>query len=487
MRGRIALGKQSVRNSSSDQPRFAKAFGLPRRSLAKAGVRCLLASLSWIGIVQLLSQAEARDDEKPFAVSAVVIADHPVNQCVPTKALGAGVDGHERDECARMFTDKNIAEMRSAGFGPLTYRLRTELAGEVWHWNPRGRWSDDARQCGYWTSSSSISAPINLSYGYRLPRRGNTSDQANDDGYSRICDGDENSFWKSNPYLDPYFTGESEDAHPQWIVIDLGTVKPVNSIRIQWGMPCARQVRVEYWTGNDPMHLHLERNDDWRVFPRGVIDNSPGADVTTRLSSSSLPVQFVRVLMNSSSAPTTQPFADVRDRLGFAVREISLGQTNDAGEFEDYVRHHPDRSQTIVYVSSTDPWHRAEDINYKTEQPGLDFVLRSKLANHLPVLVPVGVLYDTPDNAVSEIQYLLARNYSLEGVELGEEPDGQWTSPEDFAVLYVATARQLRSLSSHLKLGGPSLQNFDGHLLTWPDKSGNRFWMNRFLRALREE
>jgi F5/8 type C domain. len=65
-------------------------------------------------------------------------------------------------------------------------------------------------------------------------------------------------FRKSNPYLDPYFTGESEDAHPQWIVIDLGKVKPVNSIRVQWGMPYARQVRVEYWTGNDPMHLHID-------------------------------------------------------------------------------------------------------------------------------------------------------------------------------------------------------------------------------------
>jgi len=221
------------------------------------------------------------------------------------------------------------------------------------------------------------------------------------------------------------------------------------------------------------------------VFPQGVIGNSPGGDVTTRLSSNSIPVQFVRVLMNSSSAPTTQPSADARDHLGFAVREISLGQTNDVGAFEDYVRHHPDRSQTIVYVSSTDPWHRAEDIDYKTEQPGLDFVLRSKLANHLPVLVPVGVLYDTPDNAVAEVRYLLARKYSLEGVELGEEPDGQWTSPEDFAALYGAIARQLRSVSSQLKLGGLSLQNFDGHLLTWPDKSGNRFWMNRFLRALR--
>src|SRR5438045_5388118 len=127
---------------------------------------------------------------------------------------------------------------------------------------------------------------------------------------------------------------------------------------------------------------------------------------------------------------------------------------------------------------------RAEDIDYQTEQPGIDFVLRSKLANHLPVLVPVGVLYNTPDNAVSEIQYLLARKYSLEGVELGEEPDGQWTSPEDFAALYVATARQLRSLSSQLTLGGPSSQNFDAHRLTGPDKSGNRFLTNRFPRPL---
>jgi hypothetical protein len=111
--------------------------------------------------------------------------------------------------------------------------------------------------------------------------------------------------------------------------------------------------------------------------------------------------------------------------------------------------------------------------------------LRSKLTNNLPVLVPVGLLYDTPDNAAAEIAYLLRRNYSLEGIELGEEPDGQWASPEDYAALYTGVARRLASFNAGLKVGGPSLQNFEDELLTWPDASGNRSWMNRFLKYVR--
>src|SRR5438876_8702787 len=266
----------------------------------------LVCLVCFVGGTALLEGGTLSNLQRPFAVVAVVAAEQPVNKCVPIQALGGGIDGHEKGECARMLSDKNIAEMLSAGLGPLTYRLRTELAGEGWHWNPRGTWSDASHHCGYWISDDSIGEPINVSYGYRLPRRGNTIDQANNDGYSHICDGDENSFWKSNPYLDPYFTGESEDAHPQWIVIDLGTVKPVNSIRIHWGVPYASRFQIEYWTGNDPMHLHIDRNDDWRAFPQGVIGNSPVGDVPIRLSSNSIPVQFVRVLMSRSSAPTTQ-------------------------------------------------------------------------------------------------------------------------------------------------------------------------------------
>jgi len=384
-----------------------------------------------------------------------------------------------------MFTDKNITEMLSAGLGPLTYRLRTELGGEVWHWNPQGTWSDPDHKCGYWTSDDSPGEPINVSYGYRLPRRGNTIDQANDDGYSRIADGDNKSFWKSNPYLDSHFTGKSDDAHPQWVIIDLGKKKLVNAVRVRWAAPYAKRYKVEYWPGDDPMHLHPDDDDDWKPFAQGTIDNAQGRAELIRLSDHSASVQFVRIVMSNSSHTNAQSSGDIRDSLGFAIGEIELGNIDKRNHFHDHVRHAPDRHrQTIVYASSTDPWHRAEDIDYSTEQPGVDFILRSKLTNNLPVLVPVGVLYDTPDNAAAEINYLIRRKYALEGIELGEEPDGQWTSPEDYAALYTAVARRLVSFDPHLKLGGPSLQSFEDRLLTWADADGNRSWMNRFLKYI---
>lgn len=444
--------------------------------------RCLTPVLtSLLAVFFIACPARAAEE---FSVAATVDTDHPVNRVIPNQSLGAGIDGHEKDECLRMFSKENIEAMLSVGFGPVTYRLRTELAGEVWHWNPRGKWSDPEHECGYWTSDPSPAEPIQVSYGYRLPRRGNTIDQANDDNYSRIVDGDEQTFWKSNPYLEPPFLASNE-SHPQWVVLDLGRARPVNTIRLHWGAPYAREYCVEYWTGKDPMHLHADEKADWHPFPQGLNNQGKGGNESRALARQPVSARFIRVLLMKSSEAGSASSNDSRDTVGFAVREIELGLIDRKGHFTDYVQHGADRhKQTIVYVSSTDPWHRASDIDYRIEQPGLDFILASDLCHDHATLIPVGVLYDTPDNAAAEIRYLRRRGYPVPRIELGEEPDGQWVAPEHFAALYIAVAQSLQRLDPDLKIGGPSLQSFESDLLTWPDQDGNRSWMNRFLRQV---
>ena len=276
------------------------------------------------------------------------------------------------------------------------------------------------------------------------------------------------------------------DAHPQWVVIDLGAPKLVNALRIHWGTPYATRYRVEYWPGDDPMHLHSDDDDDWQPFANGKIDNAHGGSELVRLTERPRAVQFVRILMSRSSHTSEQRSDDVRDTLGFAIREIDLGKMGKDGRFHDHIRHAPDRHrQTIIYASSTDPWHRAEDIDYSTEQPGLDFILRSKLTNNLPVLVPVGVLYDTPDNAVAEINICCVAITVWKGSSWAKNPMDNGFRRRITHALYAGVARRLAELKSPLKVGGPSLQNFEDQLLTWANASGNRSWMNRFLNYTR--
>jgi hypothetical protein len=110
------------------------------------------------------------------------------------------------------------------------------------------------------------------------------------------------------------------------------------------------------------------------------------------------------------------------------------------------------------------------------EQPGFDFIFHNGLTYKLPMLTPVPVLYDTPENAAAEIQYLKARGYPVERVELGEEPDGQFVAPEDYAALYLQVADAIRKIDSSVVLGGPSLVTLEPAVKTW---------MDRFLDFLR--
>jgi hypothetical protein len=462
------------------------------RNLARRFCIVICIAISIQSVTVLAQRANQRPRSAVVTVS--ITPGHPANRFVPSHALGAGIDGHDKGLADLQLTSSNIQVMLSAGFKSLTYRLRTELAGDAWHWNPRGRWSDANNKRGYWVSESEPSAQIPLSYGYRLPRRGNTIDQANDEGYSRLDDGDTESFWKSNPYLDREFTRENNSLHPQWIVIEFKRPELINAIRLLWGEPFAKRYRIQYGEFDDVSDIALSPAGTWRDFPgsafAGSADvssaNGRNSDALIRLSQKPIKTRWLRILMTESSQTSSAATPEVRDRLGFAVREVYAGVVDGKGRFHDGIRHAANRwKQTVIHVSSTDPWHRETDLDESVEQLGFDRTFHSGLSNDLPVLLPTGLAYDAPENAANEIRYLRNRGYSFDKVELGEEPDGQYITPEDFGALYLQWATAIHSVDPSLKLGGPSFQEILPDDEERAIKLGNSEWMRRFLGYLK--
>ena len=401
-------------------------------------------------------------------------ARHIIRRFDPSTTFGFAIDGHEQGDCLRLLSKVDVADIKGCGLRSLTYRLRTELGDEVWHWNPRGTWSDRAHRQGYWTSSADPTKKILLSYGYRLPRRGNSLDQANRDDYSRIDDGDKATFWKSNPYLDPAYTGIPYRESPQTVVVAFPRPTPLNEVRIGWGTPFATRFRLDFSSSADS-------DPAWTPLIQGVIVGHAG---TQRVRFPEASVRFVRLSLLAGSNTSDRHDPDRRDRLGFAICELQAGMLHTNGRFKDEVVHAPDNAkQTTIYASSTDPWHRAVDRDPHTEQPGFDLVLERGLTNGLPVLIPTGCLYDTPANVSAEARWLRSRRVPLRGIEIGEEPDGNWADAAQYAALYLQMARAIRKGLPQARLGGPSFQTVRTEYHDFP-YSGTAF-LTRFLTFLR--
>ena len=409
---------------------------------------------------------------------------HAENTFVPSKNIGGAIDGHFKGDIKKMLTPQNISEMKLAGLKPVSYRLRTELAGEVWHWNPRGKWSDSLNQQGYWISDTTSEKPIDLSNGYRLPRRGNTHDQANDDGYSKITDGDTATFWKSNPYLDSFFTQESNKIHPQWVIVDLGKRRSVNAIQIDWGNPYATSYKVDYAKGNDPQYFDPFEPGIWHSFSQSNIDNGKGRNIIKIISGKPLLVRFIRISFTESSYTSNHLSNDRRDKSGFAIKEIEVGMVDTRKVFHDFVHHSANHQQSVVYVSSTDPWHTSKDLDPNVEQPGIDRFFTNGVTDNQPALLPAALLYDSPENVLSLLKYCKAKRYPVNEMEMGEEPEGQLVSPTDYAALYLELAKKLKSLDNNIKLGGPcfaSLSSEEEDSSTFTEAK----WTTLFLNYLK--
>jgi hypothetical protein len=416
---------------------------------------------------------------------------HILNSFDPDQALGSSIDVLSRAAIDHVFTPHILQEALSAGWGPLTYRNNTELRMAAWHWNDNGTWSDPARQSGYFTGSADLKDPIRYILAYALPHRGFSTSG------DRPVEGPHLSYWKSNPYLTSKFTGESDALHPQWVVEDLQSPRPVSAVRIQWASPYATTYQVDYWIGKDALDFDHGPDGEWKPFPHGNLMHSTGGTVTLNLADTPIVTRYIRVLMTESSNTCDEHGpSDNRNCVGYAIQEIHAGTLDASGAFADAVsstapgaaQTTAPESQPTFTSSSIDPWHSAGDVKNDGlyQHTGFDLLFTSGLTNNLPAMIPVTLLYGTPEDAAAQIQYIEKRQYPISYVEMGEEPDGKHMLPEDYAALYIQWARAIHRVDPKLKLGGPIFEGVNEDIHVWPDARGRTSWLARFLAFLKD-
>lgn len=407
---------------------------------------------------------------------------HQINSFDPDSALGSSLDVLSRRDIDRVHTPHIVQESLSAGWGPITYRNNSELRMAAWHWNPNGSWSDAAHQGGYFTGSTELKNPIRYILSYALPHRGFATSG------DRPVQGPNLLYWKSNPYLTSKFTGESDALHSQWVIVDLQSAKQISAARILWASPFAKTYQVEYWVGTDALDFDKGPNGEWKVFTSGKMQSAPGGTQVLQLSDSPVSTRYVRILMSESSNTCDEHDPnDTRNCVGYAIQQIELGSTDVSGKFAPASRDSAEPAITYT-ASSIDPWHSAEDARDggDYQHTGFDLFFTSGLTNNLPAMIPVTMLYGTPDDAAAQIGYIEKRGYPISYIEMGEEPDGKHAMPEDYAALYIQWAEAIHKVDPKMKLGGPVFEGVNKDITLWPDSKGRISWMGRFVAYLKD-
>jgi len=442
-----------------------------------------LKQLSLLTLISALSIAPSFAQSSPDATVHIDITpSHQINSFDPDSALGSSLDVLSRRDIDRVHTPHIVQESLSAGWGPITYRNNSELRMAAWHWNPAGAWSDAAHENGYFTGSTELKSPIRYILSYALPHRGFATSG------DRPVQGPNLSYWKSNPYLTSKFTGESDALHPQWIIVDLQSEKSVSAARIQWASPFAKTYQVEYWVGTNALDFDGGPKGEWRSFDSGKITNAQGGTSAFTLAYAPISTRYVRVLMTESSNTCDEhDSTDLRNCVGYAIQQIELGTLDASGKFIAATKDPTERPNAYT-ASSIDPWHSAEDVRDggDYQHTGFDLFFTSGLTNNLSAMIPVTMLYGTPDDAAAQIAYIEKRGYAISYIEMGEEPDGKHAMPEDYAVLYIQWANAIHKVDPKLRLGGPIFEGVNKDITLWPDAQGRISWMGRFVAYLKD-
>jgi hypothetical protein len=227
---------------------------------------------------------------------------------------------------------------------------------------------------------------IRHSYGYQLPHRGVTRNSgAEFDGYSRLDDGDLNTYWKSNPYLMPNHSQANKTLPTRSGSPSNCQIYRLLPPYVSRGRAICAVYKVQYWFGTNDA-IDDPENGEWKDFPDGAINDEGGNGNTFALTRS-------RCRQVRARADTDLPYLRY-PRQGRSPQLRRL--RNQRGLFRDAeqqliprpVFHVPGQEQTFTYSSSIDPWHQPSDlyvmpIMESGDQVGLDLFYSSGLTRGL--------------------------------------------------------------------------------------------------------
>src|SRR5258708_13973684 len=154
----------------------------------RSGRRAAFGSLSVVLFTWLFSWSSVVTAQ---TVRVDTTPSHVTNTFSPLYALGSTVDRVPSNATDVFFRPDQIKQVLSAGWGVISYRQKTDLFVQAWHWNPKGTSSDPPAHASLTAAPTPPNELIRHSYGYQLRHRGFTRNRRTQlDGFSRLDDGD---------------------------------------------------------------------------------------------------------------------------------------------------------------------------------------------------------------------------------------------------------------------------------------------------------
>jgi hypothetical protein len=93
-------------------------------------------------LISILASGSIANAKALSETITVDLMHGPITEFLPDEVFGGALDGHEAGEVKQIYSTENMQRMLGAGLRKVTYRLRTELGIEAWHWGEEGSWSD---------------------------------------------------------------------------------------------------------------------------------------------------------------------------------------------------------------------------------------------------------------------------------------------------------------------------------------------------------